>query len=117
QRAMRLDELARELPMSADIVGDASVCVFGVRHDSRAVLPGDLFVARAGQKVDGARFIGDAVARGAAAVMASPGSIAPSNLAVPVVFVDEPALALAYASSAAYGHPSFSLDVIGITGT
>ena len=117
QRAMRLDELARELPMSADIVGDASVRVFGVRHDSRAVRPGDLFVARPGQKVDGARFIDDAVARGAAAVMASPGSVAPSNLPVPVVFVEEPATALAYASSAAYGHPSFSLDVVGITGT
>lgn len=114
---MRLDELARELPMSADIVGDASVRVLGVRHDSRAVLPGDLFVARAGQKVDGARFVGDAVARGAAAVMASPGSVAPETLPVPVVFVDEPAMALAYASSAAYGHPSFSLDVIGVTGT
>jgi UDP-N-acetylmuramoyl-L-alanyl-D-glutamate--2,6-diaminopimelate ligase len=31
--------------------------------------------------------------------------------------VDDPASALAYAASAVYGHPSFSLEVVGITGT
>jgi UDP-N-acetylmuramoyl-L-alanyl-D-glutamate--2,6-diaminopimelate ligase len=36
---------------------------------------------------------------------------------VPVVFVDDPAIALGYAASAVYGHPSFSLEVVGITGT
>ena len=42
----------------------------GVRHDSRAVEPGDLFVARRGANVDGARFVRDAVERGAVAVLA-----------------------------------------------
>jgi UDP-N-acetylmuramoyl-L-alanyl-D-glutamate--2,6-diaminopimelate ligase len=114
---LRLDELARELPMSAEIVGDAAVRVCGVRHDSRAVERGDLFVARPGATVDGARFIGDAVARGAPAVMLRRGAAELAGLSVPAVVVDDAALGLAYAASAVYGHPSFSMEVTGVTGT
>jgi UDP-N-acetylmuramoyl-L-alanyl-D-glutamate--2,6-diaminopimelate ligase len=114
---LRLDELARELPMRVNVVGDAAARVHGVRHDSREVQPGDLFVARKGEKVDGARFIADAVARGASAVMAAPDAVDGTSAAVPLILVEEPALGLAHAASAVYGHPSFWLDVIGITGT
>jgi UDP-N-acetylmuramoyl-L-alanyl-D-glutamate--2,6-diaminopimelate ligase len=114
---LRLDELSRELPEVAAIAGDASVRVRGVRHDSRAVRAGDLFVARKGDRFDGSAFVADAVARGASAVMAAPGAVDAARLAVPVVFVSDPAGALGYAASAVYGHPSFSLEVIGITGT
>ncbi len=114
---LRLDELARELPMKVEVVGDAAVRVSGVRHDSREVEPGELFVARKGESVDGAQYISDAVASGAAAVMAAPGVVDPAQLGVPLVVVGDPAAALAYAASAVYGHPSFSLDVVGVTGT
>ncbi len=114
---LRLDELARELPMRVSVVGEVGVRVHGVRHDSRAVERGDLFVARKGDRVDGARFVSDAVARGAAAVMASPGAVDDASVPVPLLLVDDPAVALAYAASAIYGHPSFWLDVVGITGT
>ena len=40
----------------------------GLAADSREVRPGYLFAALPGVKTDGARFIADAVARGAAAV-------------------------------------------------
>ena len=114
---LRLDELSRDLPMRVDIAGDASVRVRGVRHDSRAVEAGDLFVARRGEKVDGARFVRDAVARGASAVMAARSAPALAGAGVPVLLVDDPATALGFAASAVYGHPSFSLETIGITGT
>ncbi len=114
---LALDELSRELPMRADLVGDASVRVRGVRHDSRAVEPGDLFVARRGEKVDGARFVEDAMERGATAVMAAHGALDAQKSRVPVLFVDDPAAAIGFAASAVYGHPSFSLEVVGITGT
>jgi UDP-N-acetylmuramoyl-L-alanyl-D-glutamate--2,6-diaminopimelate ligase len=114
---LRLDELARELVGVAEVAGDAGVRVRGVRHDSRAVQEGDLFVARKGERVDGSRFVGDAVSRGATAVMAARGAVDATRLTVPVLFVDDPASALAYAASAVYGHPSFSLEVVGITGT
>jgi UDP-N-acetylmuramoyl-L-alanyl-D-glutamate--2,6-diaminopimelate ligase len=112
-----LDELARELPMRVRLIGEPSVRVRGVHHDSRAVERGDLFVARKGGTVDGARFVLDAVARGAVAVMAAPGAVEDAGVTVPLVIVDEPAAGLAYAASAVYGHPSFWLDVVGITGT
>jgi UDP-N-acetylmuramoyl-L-alanyl-D-glutamate--2,6-diaminopimelate ligase len=114
---LRLDELARELPMPVEIVGDAAVRVCGVRHDSRAVEPGDLFVARKGNHLDGTQFVAEALARGAVAVMSAAGTIDAARVPVPLVIVREPATALAFASSAIYGHPSFALDVVGVTGT
>ena len=114
---LRLDELARELPMRVDFVGDAGVRVCGIRHDSRAVQPGELFVARKGETFDGARFVAEAVSRGASAVIAARDAVDPSTTRVPIAFVDDPGAALAYAASAIYGHPSFALDVVGVTGT
>jgi UDP-N-acetylmuramoyl-L-alanyl-D-glutamate--2,6-diaminopimelate ligase len=114
---LRLDELAREIPGASEVAGDASVRVRGVRHDSRAVVAGDLFVARKGERADGASFVKDAVARGASAVMSARGAIDAGTVGVPVVLVDDAAVGLAYAASAVYGHPSFALEVTGITGT
>lgn len=116
-RGLRLDELARELRGGAEVRGDAAARVTGVRHDSRSVERGDLFVVRRGQRDDGARFVSDAVARGASAVMAARGALDAAAIPVPVVVVDDVPAALAHAASAVYGHPSFSLDVVGITGT
>lgn len=114
---MRLGELLGRLPVRASLAGDPSVRVRGVRHDSRSVTAGDLFVARKGLNVDAARFVGDAVARGAAAVMMAAGAEAPFASRVPVVFVDDVALALAHAAALVYGSPSEFLEVVGITGT
>ena len=44
----------------------------GVADDSRAVQPGDLFLAYPGARADGRRFIADAIARGAVAVLWAP---------------------------------------------
>lgn len=41
----------------------------GATDDSRQVRPGDLFLACVGDLVDGRRFIADAIARGAEAVL------------------------------------------------
>jgi UDP-N-acetylmuramoyl-L-alanyl-D-glutamate--2,6-diaminopimelate ligase len=120
--AMTLAEVAREIPGASEIEGDASVRVSGVHHDSRRVRPGDLFVVRRGEKHDGNAFVADAIARGAVAVLAerhdAPISAREVPAApVPIVRVADVATGLAYASAAVYGHPAFSLDVIGITGT
>jgi UDP-N-acetylmuramoyl-L-alanyl-D-glutamate--2,6-diaminopimelate ligase len=116
-RGLRLDELAREIPGAVDVRGDGSVRIVGVRHDSRAVEQGELFVIRKGRNEDGARFVADAVARGASAVMATRGALEDLPGTVPSVEVDDATVGLAHAASAVYGHPSFSLDVVGITGT
>ena len=49
--------------------------------------------------------------------MAVHGELEGVDVAVPRAEVDDATAALAYAASAVYGHPSFSLDVVGITGT
>ncbi len=47
----------------------ARVPIAGLAADSRAVKPGYLFAALPGVKTDGARFIADALQRGAAAIL------------------------------------------------
>ena len=59
--------------LTVDAVSDARFAALelaGISADSRTVKPGDLFVAVAGAKDDGLRFVGDALASGAAAIMA-----------------------------------------------
>ena len=50
-------------------------------------------------------------------MLAARGAVDAPASRVPLLLVDDPAAALAYAASAVYGHPSFSLEVVGITGT
>lgn len=113
---MTLSEIAREIPGNVRVDGDAQARVFGVQHDSRRVIAGDLFVVRKGEKHDARAFLPQAVANGAVAVLASHDlELAPAG--VPVLRVPDAADGLAYAAAAVYGHPAFSLDIVGITGT
>ena len=54
--------------------------VIGITADSRAVQPGYLFAALPGVKADGRRFIAEAVARGAIAVLAPEGTLWPPGV-------------------------------------
>jgi UDP-N-acetylmuramoyl-L-alanyl-D-glutamate--2,6-diaminopimelate ligase len=114
---LSLADLVVELgAVNARLASGAAVSVTDVRHDSRRVEPGDLFVARPGTKLDGARFAADAVARGAIALLAAEETPLP-ELGVPVVRVRDVRLALALAAEAVHGHPTRRLGVAGITGT
>jgi len=113
---MTLAEIAREIAGSVVSDGDAAVRVYGVQHDSRRVMPGDLFVVRKGEKHDGRAFVAQAIERGAAALLAAH-DLPLDAPRVPVLRVPDIADGLAYAAAAVYGHPAFSLDIIGITGT
>ncbi len=73
-----LDPALRELGCGAG-GGDADIT--GITADSRAVGPGVIFAALPGTRADGRRFIGDAVARGAAAVLAPLGTVWPEGVA------------------------------------
>ena len=76
----------------------------GLTSDSRKVAPGFLFAALPGTKADGARFVKDAVARGAIAVLGAPAIEAEVN-AAGAVFIpaDNPRAALAQFAAAFYG--------------
>jgi UDP-N-acetylmuramoyl-L-alanyl-D-glutamate--2,6-diaminopimelate ligase len=89
-----------------------------VRDDSRQVQAGDLFVALPGQSVDGHRFVVDAVARGAVAVIVEH-LIALPDSAPPILQLQVKSAASALSTLAAnrYGRPADVLTLIGITGT
>jgi UDP-N-acetylmuramoyl-L-alanyl-D-glutamate--2,6-diaminopimelate ligase len=82
--------------------------------DSRQVTPGAVFVAVAGGSADGHRFIPDAIARGAVAVV---GEQALAGLPVPYIPTPDSRLALAVLSAGLNGFPARKLTVIGVTGT
>src|SRR5512141_3011505 len=73
----------------------AGLQLAGISADSRKVKPGDLFVAVPGTKSDGLSFVPQAVAAGAAAVMAERTADAPAQVAFIQVANARRALALA----------------------
>jgi UDP-N-acetylmuramoyl-L-alanyl-D-glutamate--2,6-diaminopimelate ligase len=87
----------------------------GVTHDSRQVGPGVVFVALKGQKADGAAFAPQAIAAGAAAIVAENAAAAAGP--VPWVVVGDARRALALLAAEFFGHPSRQMRVVGITGT
>ena len=92
--------------------------VTGVTLDSRAVAPGDLYVALPGTKVHGAAFCASAVAAGAVAVLTDPdGRARAAQTGVPVFVLADPRGKLGEVSSWVYGNPSSRLRLIGVTGT
>ena len=90
----------------------------GITSDSRKVEPGYLFAALSGSKTDGARFIADAVKRGARAVLAHP-DVAPEAAALGVAFIadDNPRAGLArYAAAFFAAQPGIVAAVTGTKG-
>ncbi|GIL01067.1 MAG: UDP-N-acetylmuramoyl-L-alanyl-D-glutamate--2,6-diaminopimelate ligase [Alphaproteobacteria bacterium] len=109
---MKLGELAgREFSLDA---ATARIAITGICADSRSVRPGFLFAALAGSRADGAAFVAQAIDKGAAAVLAAPGRVAP-GLAVPVIEAAEPRAALA--RMAARFHPRQPETMVAVTGT
>jgi UDP-N-acetylmuramoyl-L-alanyl-D-glutamate--2,6-diaminopimelate ligase len=102
--------------LSPSLEGSRALVVTGVRHDSREVRPGDLFVARRGDKSDGAAHATEAISRGAVALIAERDARVPS-VDVPVIRVSDARRALALSAECVYGSPSRALSVVGITGT
>ena len=92
------------------------VPVTGVTADSRAVAPGFLFAALPGAKLDGRRFIADAVARGAAAVLAPLGTEWPPGVPPrPLIQDAEPRRLLARLAAVQAGAQPET--IVAVTGT
>lgn len=70
--AVQLSELLEETGMDQQALKDLNIA--GLTADSRAVEPGFLFAALPGTEQDGRTYIDEAVQRGAAAVLAPPGT-------------------------------------------
>ena len=109
---MKLSELLRGLDVLS-ATADLELEISNVSYDSRQTRPGDLFVAMTGFAADGHRFIPQAMAAGAAAVLCQN----PPEGAVPYVQVADSRRALAVAGANFFGHPAASMIMLGVTGT
>lgn len=90
--------------------------ITGVTADSRRAVQGSLFVAIPGGRADGRRFIGDAVSRGAVAVLAPPGTAWPPGVPPrPLIEDAEPRRLLARIAARLSGAPPATL--VAVTGT
>ena len=102
-----LDELQRQ-----------GVTATGLSADSRALAPGEVFVAYPGARADGRRFIADAAARGASAVLwERQGQAGGTAIALPNVAVDDLQSLSGWIAHLVYGRPSEKLWTVGVTGT
>jgi UDP-N-acetylmuramoyl-L-alanyl-D-glutamate--2,6-diaminopimelate ligase len=112
-----LAEIMRSLPDTSGIIPTiARLDIAGVTADSRHVVPGDLFAALPGVRVDGRDFIADAVKRGAVAVLAPPGTVWPEGVPQrPIIFDPEPRRCLARIAAILAGPQPKT--VVAVTGT
>ena len=109
----RVVDLA-EVPASWRAAG--GVEVQAVTADSRACRDGSLFVAVPGARRDGRAFIGEAVARGAAAVLAPPGTAWPAGVP-PRPLIEDPQPRRRLAQIAAELAGAAPATVVAVTGT
>ena len=105
-----------DLLEDAVIIGNRDTVITGIEHDSRKVQQGTLFVCIPGVHVDGHKFIPQAVAAGASAIVTTREDVeVPQGIAVLRVKELQPALD----TIVPYFHdyPARKMRVVGITGT
>ena len=120
---MRLEQLIEGINIKC-LEGKSDVEISHLNYHSRKIGPGDLFVAMKGYAQDGHDFIGDAVSRGATAVLSE---LAPDMVIqklsrkpnqMPVVLqVSDSRKALSRLAVTFYHTPFHNMNLIGITGT
>ncbi|MGE6103715.1 UDP-N-acetylmuramoyl-L-alanyl-D-glutamate--2,6-diaminopimelate ligase [Aeromonas veronii] len=108
-----LDALLRPFGIQAP-----ALTLTDIQLDSRRVGPGSLFVAIRGHQVDGRRFIEQAVAQGATAVVfEEDGEFIPPSTPVPCIGMRDLPAHLSALAGYFYDQPAQKLDLVGITGT
>ena len=113
---MKLSALA-ELVAGTRVVQGADTDVVRVVQDSRAARVGDLFVALPGQRVDGRRFIPQALAGGASAVAGLSECAADVPPGIGFLALEAPRVVLGALAAAVLGWPARALRLVGVTGT
>jgi UDP-N-acetylmuramoyl-L-alanyl-D-glutamate--2,6-diaminopimelate ligase len=111
-------KLRQILPADIAITArDADIDVRGVTADSRSVKPGDMFVAIAGGKTDGLRFVAPAIAAGAVVVAAERPPDAPLTAGVAFVQVNNARRTLALMAAKLYRRqPQVIAAITGTSG-
>ncbi len=108
---MKLQKILQGLE-PLEVHADLSREITGIAYDSRAVKPGNLFVAICGYDTDGHKYIPMALEKGAACVLCEK---APAEGGY--VLLSDTRRGLALAGANWYGNPAGEMTMIGITGT
>ena len=111
-RTMCISEACRACGGTLIGCGEPSAPIGRAVIDSRAVVPGDLFVAYRGERTDGHRFISMALEKGAVCALCEE---IPEGVTGPLILVDDVQRALEEIT-AAYRR-TLSIPVVGITGS
>ncbi len=101
--------------LKCQIEGDVNTDISGICFDSREVDEGKVFVAIKGTRSDGHEFIGQAIEKGAVAIVCEENPDVPKNICK--IVVDDASKTLGLLASRYFGNPSSKLKVVGITGT
>jgi UDP-N-acetylmuramoyl-L-alanyl-D-glutamate--2,6-diaminopimelate ligase len=115
--SMRLEKLLSGAQIGK-IVGDSAIDIKAIAYDSRNVTPGAMFFALRGEKVDGVKFVEDAIGRGAAAVATeNAGQVATCGVTIVELLPGTDRRVLATAAANFYRRPAEALKLVGVTGT
>jgi UDP-N-acetylmuramoyl-L-alanyl-D-glutamate--2,6-diaminopimelate ligase len=99
------------------VAGSLDTEIHAITASSREVAPGMIFAAIRGTTLDGHRFINEALAAGASAILAE--TAPPTDYTAPAVWLHVPdsRAAVSTLASALAGHPWKELSMAGVTGT
>jgi UDP-N-acetylmuramoyl-tripeptide--D-alanyl-D-alanine ligase len=114
-RVEQFDATSLARAVAGRVLNASSRPIRGGAVDSRRVQPGNAFFALPGERTDGHRFLGDAVVRGAAALVVTEDVDATRMGDVSIIRVDDALVALQQA--AAEWRNRFSPLVVGVTGS
>jgi len=100
------------------LLAKIGVSIENLVTDSRLVKPGDTFLAYAGEVTDGRKFIPQAIAAGANAVLWDPQNFSWNpQWNIPELAINELRANAGVIASYVYGNPSQKLWMVGVTGT
>jgi UDP-N-acetylmuramoyl-L-alanyl-D-glutamate--2,6-diaminopimelate ligase len=114
-KKMKIENILNGIPVIA-VSGKNVMDIISIEFDSRKVKKDSLFVAVKGYKTDGHEFISSAISAGASAIICEALPEKPDSNVYWIKTADS-AKALGVAASNFFGNPSFSLKLVGVTGT
>ena len=121
QRRMKLKDIFVGAELGG-VSGPVDIEIRSIVYDSRKASAQSLFFALHGEKLDGAKFVEDAVKRGAVAVASDAAWTGrpvglPGGIAWLELLPGSERRGLARAAANFYGHPADALKLVGVTGT
>lgn len=114
---MKLGNLFQDIPVIEKINWDPARTFGKITSDSRAIEPGDIFVACSGSRMDGHDFVSQAILAKASAIVfeKTPDTVLPQKICG--IRVPDSQACLAQILSRFHGNPDQKVKLIGVTGT